>query len=71
MEKHRSIPQSLSLEERLFAEETKRLRARAQEAKSSAKSSIEHEQLLRRVRQAETASHIDEWLNSRGLQPPK
>jgi hypothetical protein len=67
MEKHHSIPQSLSLEERLFADETKRLRARAQGAKSS----IEHEQLLRRVRQAETASHIDEWLNSRGLQPPK
>jgi len=28
------------------------------------------ELLLRRVRQAETAAHIDDWLNSPGLQPP-
>jgi hypothetical protein len=26
---------------------------------------------LRRARQAETASHINEWLNSPGPQPPK
>ena len=25
---------------------------------------------LRRARQAETASHIDKWLSSPGLQPP-
>jgi hypothetical protein len=29
------------------------------------------ELLLRRARQAETASHINNWLNSPGLQPPK
>ena len=29
------------------------------------------ELLLRRARQAETASHIDAWLTSPGLQPPK
>lgn len=29
------------------------------------------ELLLRRARQAETASHINEWLTSPGLQPPK
>lgn len=28
------------------------------------------ELLLRRVRQAETAANIDDWLNSPGLQPP-
>ena len=27
--------------------------------------------LLRRARQAETASHIDRWLTSPGLRPPK
>jgi len=27
--------------------------------------------LLRRARQAETASHINDWLRSPGLQPPK
>jgi hypothetical protein len=29
------------------------------------------ELLLRRARQAETASHVNEWLTSPGLQPPK
>jgi len=26
---------------------------------------------LRKARQAETAAHIDDWLRSPGLQPPK
>lgn len=26
--------------------------------------------MLRKARQADTASHIDEWVNSSGLQPP-
>jgi hypothetical protein len=30
---------------------------------------IEREQLLRKARQADTASHINRWLNSRELQP--
>ena len=33
--------------------------------------SMARELLLRRVRQAETASHISQWLSSPGLQPPK
>jgi len=33
--------------------------------------SIARERLLRRARQAETASHINSWLCSPGLQPPK
>jgi hypothetical protein len=32
---------------------------------------IERERLMRRARQAETGSHISEWLRSPGLQPPK
>ena len=31
----------------------------------------ERESLLRKARQLETASHIDEWLSSPGLQPPQ
>jgi hypothetical protein len=27
--------------------------------------------LLKKTRQADTAAHIDEWINSSGLQPPK
>ena len=33
--------------------------------------STARELLLRRARQAETASHINDWLSSPGLQPPK
>jgi hypothetical protein len=33
--------------------------------------STARELLLRRARQAETASHINNWINSPGLQPPK
>lgn len=32
---------------------------------------IERDQLIRRARRAETALHMNEWLTSPGLQPPK
>jgi hypothetical protein len=32
---------------------------------------IRREELMRKARQAETASHMNEWLSSPGLQPPK
>jgi hypothetical protein len=31
----------------------------------------ERDNLFRKARQADTASHLDEWANSPGLQPPK
>jgi hypothetical protein len=31
----------------------------------------ERDELLKKVRQAETAMHLDEWANSPELQPPK
>ena len=31
----------------------------------------EKEQMLRKARQADTASHLDDWANSSGLRPPK
>ena len=31
----------------------------------------EREELVRKARQADTASHIDGWANSFGLQPPR
>jgi hypothetical protein len=31
----------------------------------------ERDAMIRRARQAETASHVEEWLSSPGLQPPK
>jgi hypothetical protein len=43
------------------------LKAKAAELRPSA----ERDHLLRRARQADTASHIDDWANSPGLRPPK
>jgi hypothetical protein len=62
----RRFKQTQSLEERL-AEEAKRLR---EEAKSLPPGAV-REALLRRARQAETGSHMTEWLTSPGLRPPK
>ena len=31
----------------------------------------ERADLLKKAGQADTAAHVDEWLNSSGLQPPK
>lgn len=62
----RRFKQTESLEARL-AEEAKRLR---EEAKSLPPGTA-REDLLRRARQAETGSHMSEWLRSPGLQPPK
>jgi hypothetical protein len=62
----RRFKQALSPEERL-AEEAKRLREEAKSLPPGA----EREALLRKARQAETGSHMSEWLSSPGLRPPK
>ena len=49
-----------------LAQEAKRLRDEARGTPAG----IERQRLLRRARQAETASQIDQWLTSKGLQPP-
>ena len=62
----RGFKQNQFLEERL-SEEAKRLR---EEAKLLPPGAL-RETLLRKARQAETGSHMTEWLTSPGLQPPK
>jgi hypothetical protein len=62
----RRVKQIQSLEDRL-AEEAKRLREKAK----SLPPGVARETLLRKARQAETGSHISEWLRSPELQPPK
>jgi hypothetical protein len=64
--KRRRFKQTTSLKDRLasFAEE---LKAKA----SQLRPGPEQDALLKRARQADTASHIDDWANSPGLQPPK
>jgi len=61
----RRFKQTQSLEERL-SEEAKRLRA---DAKLLPPGAVRDELILR-ARQAETGSHMSEWLSSPGLQTP-
>ncbi|SCB54064.1 hypothetical protein GA0061098_102319 [Bradyrhizobium shewense] len=66
MSERRRFKQTTTLEVRL-AEEATRLRAKAALLPPGAT----REELLRKARQAETGSHMSEWLRSPGLQPPK
>ncbi|WP_247323617.1 hypothetical protein [Bradyrhizobium sp. 141] len=66
MQKRRRFKQTLSLEVRLD-DEARRLR---EEAELLPHGPV-REEALRRARQAETASHVSDWLRSPGLQPPK
>ncbi|WP_291694182.1 hypothetical protein [Bradyrhizobium sp.] len=61
----RRFKQTQSLEARL-TEEAKRLREEAELLPPGA----EREELVRKARHAETASHMNEWLTSPGLRPP-
>jgi hypothetical protein len=62
----RRVKQTESLEIRLSVEA-----ARLREEAKKLPQGIKREELLRKARQAETASHMSEWLKSPGLQPPK
>ena len=57
-------PHTATLEERL-AQEAQRLREKAKTLPP-----LERERTLRKARQIEAASHVNDWLNSRGLRPP-
>jgi hypothetical protein len=60
-------PQSVprSFEEQIAAEKS-RLKAQA----TGLPSGPQKDALLKKIRQLETASHVNEWLTSPGLQPP-
>ncbi|MEH2485775.1 hypothetical protein V1280_001714 [Bradyrhizobium sp. AZCC 2230] len=66
MSERRRVKQTRSLEERL-AEEARRLR---EEAELLPHGPV-RDAALRRARQAETGSHMNEWLTSRGLRSPE
>lgn len=61
----RRFKQTVPLEQRL-AEEARRLR---EEAELLPHGPV-RDAALRKARQAETGSHVSEWLRSPGLQPP-
>jgi hypothetical protein len=44
---------------------------RLKEEAQSLRPGPERDDLMRRARQAETASHMDDWLSSPGLRPPR
>lgn len=62
----RGFRHTMSFPDRLI-HEAQRLREEAKKLSHG----IERESLLRKARQAETASHMSEWLSSPGLQAPK
>ncbi|ANV99749.1 hypothetical protein [Bradyrhizobium icense] len=66
MPTRRRIKHEKTFEERL-AEEAKRFR----EAASEAQPGMARELLLRRARQMETASRLNEWLRSPGTRAPE
>ena len=57
---------NVPLDQRL-TEQAERLRKEAQGTPPG----VMRDQLIRQARQAETASHMQEWLSSPGLQPPR
>jgi hypothetical protein len=65
MKKRRRFKQTTTLKERLmaFAEEVR-------EQASMLPPGPEKDDLLKRASRADTAAHIDEWVNSSGLQSP-
>ena len=64
--RRRHFKQTDSLQDRLAAF-TQDARAEAEKLPAGA----ERDELLSKIRQAETAAYFDEWAASPGLQPPK
>ena len=62
----RRVKQEASFEERLV-EQAQGLRDRAKTMPPG----VEREALIRRARQTDVAAHMNEWLTSPGLAPPK
>jgi hypothetical protein len=65
MKVRRRFKQVVSLQDRLvsFANDTR-------EQASTLPPGHEKDELLKKARQADTASHLEEWLNSPGLRTP-
>jgi hypothetical protein len=62
----RRFKQTLTFPDPL-SQEAERLRAEADKLPPGET----RDSLLRKARQADTATHVNDWLNSPGLQPPK
>ena len=67
MPERRRIIQPTDVLEEQLATEAERLREQAMKLKPG----VERDALLRKARQAETGSHVSDWLRSPELQPPQ
>jgi hypothetical protein len=65
MQRRRRIKQTISLHDRLAA-----WAKAARELADALPAGPERDALLRKARRADTASHLQDWLDSAGLQPP-
>lgn len=66
MPQRRRFKQTRSLEDRLASFSKK-----ARETAKLLPPGTTKDELLRKARQADTAAHLNEWINSPGLQAPK
>lgn len=66
MIKRRRFKQTSSLKDRLAA-----FAKVARERALNLPAGTLRDDMLRKARQADTAAHLDEWVNSPGLQPPQ
>ena len=66
MKRRRRFKQQVSLQDRI-AEWAFGIREQANRMRPGP----QRDELLRKLRQAETAMHLEDWANSPGLQPPK
>jgi hypothetical protein len=66
MQERRRFKQTISFQDRLaaFAQESRENAARLPPG-------FARDDVLKKARQADIASHLDAWANSPGLQPPK
>jgi hypothetical protein len=65
MKQRGHLKQDITLQDRIVAW-VKEVRAQAAELPPGP----DRDELLKKIRQAETAMHLDAWANSPGLQPP-
>ena len=66
MSHRRRFKQTRSLQDRLSEFATD-----ARQKASEMPDGTARDELLKKARQADTAEHLDEWVNSPGLQPPR
>jgi len=66
-QQRKRVKHTTTFEQRLAAEAQEFMEA----AEKQPAGSVARELLLRRARQAQTAAHINDWLTSPGLRPPK